>query len=248
MNTLSTQTLINCIVLSAGLVLFGTATANDAKENPAVENLQTKKDSTESNENTYPSVAASERFSEEFQQKLYERSSAHQVSQSIKDETPLNKDINYYVRGLMQDLMANLEFVNNKTPIAISSFVLLDSDYNESNLLGLQLSESFIHEVHKFGIPVIDYKATGDIQVTDSGDFFFSRDPSMLEGNLPIRYVLGGTITKQQGGYLVNARIIGVSSKAVVASAQGFISAEASEAILQHQRKSKSPTVLLTKG
>ena len=102
--------------------------------------------------------------------------------------------------------------------------------------------------MQKFGIPVIDFKSTGDIQVTDSGDFFFSRDPDDLEGNLPIRYVIAGTLAQQQGGFLVNARIIGVSSKAVVSSAQAFISKEASQAILSNARKHNAPTIQIVGG
>jgi hypothetical protein len=76
-----------------------------------------------------------------------------QESPSIS-ATKLN--INHYARGLMQDLVANLQYVNSSTPLAVVSFVMLDSDYNQSSLLGNQMAESLIHEIHKFGIPVID--------------------------------------------------------------------------------------------
>ncbi|KZX75137.1 hypothetical protein A3715_23175 [Oleiphilus sp. HI0009] len=193
-----------------------------------------------------PSTQASVSFSEEQQEHLGQRTKATEgTPHPIK---LLHKDVNYFVRGLMQDLMANLSFVNDKTPIAVSSFVLLDSNYQETNLLGLQISESLIHEVNKFGIPVIDFKSTSDIQVTNSGDFFFSKDPNKLAENLPIQFVIAGTLAQQQGGYIVNARIIGVSSKAVVSSAQAFISREASQAILDNARGHQAPTIHVTGG
>jgi TolB-like protein len=134
-----------------------------------------------------------------------------------------NKDINYYVRGLMQQLVGNMQYVNTSTPVAITSFVMLDSDYQRSDILGKQIAESFIHEVHKFGIPVLDFKTTEYIRVTPQGDFILSKDYLELEGDLPIKYVVAGTMTQQLNGMLINARVIGLESKAVVASAQGFL-------------------------
>jgi hypothetical protein len=99
---------------------------------------------------------------------------------------------------------------------------MLDSNYNDSNLLGIQIAESLIHEVHKFGIPVIDFKTTGFIRITEQGDFAFSKDYQDFSGEMPARYIVGGTMLKHINGYLVNARIVGVHSQAVVASAQSL--------------------------
>jgi TolB-like protein len=146
------------------------------------------------------------------------------------------KNINYYVRGLMQDLVGNLQYVNNTTPVAISDFVMLDSDYTKSNLLGNQIAESLMHEVHKLGIPLIDYKTTDYIRVTPRGDFAFSKDYEDLSGYSPIRYVVAGTMLKYNDGYLVNARIVGIESKAVVATAQSFIPGNVADAIMLNHK------------
>lgn len=143
-----------------------------------------------------------------------------------------DKNINHYVRGMMHDLVNNLHYVNDKTPIGVTSFIFLDGAYDKSGLLGNQIAESFVHEVHQFGIPVIDFKTTDYIRVTEAGDFIFSRDFLDLKEVQPIKYVLAGTLTKHRGGYLVNARIIGLLSKAVVASAQGFIPGTVADALL----------------
>ncbi|MBD1582973.1 FlgO family outer membrane protein [Pseudoalteromonas sp. S16_S37] len=133
------------------------------------------------------------------------------------------KNINHYVRGIMQDLVENLQYVNAKTPLAVSSFVYLDDDYAQATLLGNQLSESFMHELHKFGVSVVDFKTTDYMRVTPQGDFVFSRDYLELNETQNFEYVLAGTLVNHQGGVLVNARIVGINSKAVVGSAQGFI-------------------------
>lgn len=148
-----------------------------------------------------------------------------------KQEVRNNKNINHYARGMMQELLSNLQYVNNATPVAVSSFVYLDSDFNYSSLLGRQLSEAFMHEVHKLGIPVIDYKLTNYIRVTENGDFALTKDFLELEGELPIRYILTGTLLQHDNGVLVNARVIGAESKAVVASAQGYIPQSVSDSI-----------------
>ncbi|AGH45404.1 hypothetical protein C427_3295 [Paraglaciecola psychrophila 170] len=162
--------------------------------------------------------------------------------QSPRTSTAYSKDhdINYYVRGMMQDLAANLQYVNSSTPVAVVSFVMLDSNYNDSNLLGIQIAESLIHEVHKFGIPVIDFKTTGYIRVTEQGDFAFSRDYEDFTGEMPARYIVGGTMLKHTDGYLINARIVGMQSQAVVASAQSFIPNSVSEPILMMSAAPKS--------
>lgn len=141
-------------------------------------------------------------------------------------------NINHYAQGLMQDLVANLQNVNSKTPVAVVSFVMLDSDYNQSSLLGNQMAESLIHEIHKFGIPVIDFKTTGFIRITEQGDFAFSKDYEELGDNLSARHLVGGTMLKHQQGYLVNARIVSMQTKEVVASAQSFIPNSVADALV----------------
>jgi TolB-like protein len=153
------------------------------------------------------------------------------------------KNVNHYVRGIMHDLVENMQYVDHRTPIAVTSFVFLDSDYNMSGLLGNQIAESFIHEVHKFGIPVVDYKTSDYIRVTRTGDYVFSRDFLDLNTDVPIKYILGGTLVKHRGGYLVNARVIGIDTKAVVASAQAFIPARVTEDLMRSDHNDGIPLI-----
>ena len=135
----------------------------------------------------------------------------------------VQKNINDYARGIMQDLLANLQYVGSATPVAVADFVNLDSDFNTSSLIGKQLAEAFSHEVHKLGIPVVDYKLTDYIRVTSTGSIALSKDYLELSGEIPIRYILTGTLLTQESGVIVNARVVGAESKAIVASAQGII-------------------------
>jgi TolB-like protein len=130
--------------------------------------------------------------------------------------------INDVVKGLAYQMLASSSFVNAKTPVAVASFVDL-KNLESTNWLGNQLAESFVHELQRHGLVVIDYKTTGHIRVTKTGDFVFSRDWKELPERQIIDYVVSGTMVEQKDGILVNARMIGIQSKVVVATAQSFI-------------------------
>ena len=132
--------------------------------------------------------------------------------------------INDVVKGLAFQMLESSSFVNTKTPVAVASFVDL-KDLESTNWLGNQLSESFVHELQRHGLLIVDFKTTGNIRVTKNGDYVFSRDWQELPERQIIDYVVTGTMTEQADGVIVNARMIGIQSKVVVATAQAFIPA-----------------------
>lgn len=149
------------------------------------------------------------------------RMSTQKMQQHYQPQVSVN--VNHYVQGMMHDLVANLDMVKQGMIIGVTSFVYLDGAYDQTDLFGNQLSEGFMHEIHQFGLDVVDFKTTDFIRVTPKGDFVFSRDFMELREEQPIEYVLGGTLVQHQGGTLVNARIVSVASKKVLASAQSFV-------------------------
>lgn len=167
---------------------------------------------------------------------------------AYKGQPPV-RHIGDYVKNLTQDLVSNMEYVTEQTPVAITHFALIDSNLQQTNLLGHQMAESFMHEFHKFRIPVVDIKTMDFIRVTDDGDFSLSRDYLELKANLPIEYVLTGTLTRHQGGVMVNARVVGVTSRAVVATAQSLIPHFVVDAILPNNtQQNVRDGVRITKG
>lgn len=132
------------------------------------------------------------------------------------------KKLSHYVEQMAMQMVGNRPPELN-TPIAVASFVHFDSTLARTNVLGNQLAETFIHELQEFGLPVVDYKVTGAIRITPRGDFAFSRDVAELANDQAIGYILSGTIIQAEDGVVVNARIVGLSSKRVVASAKGNI-------------------------
>jgi TolB-like protein len=148
---------------------------------------------------------------------------SRQVDKGEIDSFNLPKHaINDVVKGLAYQMLESSAFVNAKTPVAVTSFVNL-KDLESTNWLGNQIAENFVHELQRHGLVVIDYKTTGHIRVTKDGDYVFSRDWKELPERQIIDYVVAGTMMEQENGVLVNARMIGIQSRVVVATAQSFI-------------------------
>lgn len=130
--------------------------------------------------------------------------------------------INDVVKGLAYQMLESSSFVTPQTPIAVASFVDL-KDLESTNWLGNQISENFVHELQRHGLIIVDFKTTGHIRVTKDGDYVFTRDWKELPERQIIDYVVAGTMVKQEDGIMVNARMIGMQSRVVVATAQSFI-------------------------
>ncbi|MFQ3197267.1 MAG: TolB-like protein [Paraglaciecola sp.] len=157
--------------------------------------------------------------------------------QDVYQKTEMG-DVNHYVQGIMQDLIANMDTPDNSMDIGVTSFVYLDSNFDDTDLLGNQLSESFMHELHQFGLNVLDFKSSDYIRVTPNGDFNFSRDYEELKPDMPVQYIMGGTMVKHQDGVMVNARMVSLNSKKILSTAQGFIPASVVNALHRSQEKS----------
>lgn len=128
------------------------------------------------------------------------------------------------------------------SPIAVTSMVNL-STLESTNSLGEQISEDFVHELHRRGEVVLDYKITGSIKVTPEGDFSMSRDWTELSKRIPAGRVLTGTMSRNDLGVVLNMRIINMRTRLVEATSQGFVPNELMQGSIDSGR-----TVLVTKG
>jgi TolB-like protein len=197
--------------------------------------------------NTVSPLEASRRFEKHYKHRL----DIPKINTDItgEAETPYNADshksrnINHYVRGIMQDMAGNLQNVNATSPVAVASFVFLDEPYDKASLLGNQIAESFIHEIRKFDITVLDFKTMDYILVTPEGDFAQSRNFEELSNVSQIIYIITGTLVKHRDGYLVNARMISMKSKVVVASAQRLIPNNVADALMSSKIVEKNKNI-----
>ncbi len=148
------------------------------------------------------------------------------------DRTGLNYDGSKRDKGLalnrlvsdMTDRLFATKIPGNTTlsPIAVTSIVNL-STLESTNPFGEQLAEDFVHELHRRGEVVLDYKVTGSIKVTPEGDFSMSRDWTELSKRIPAGRILTGTMARNDSGMVLNMRIINMRTRMVEATSQGFV-------------------------
>lgn len=155
---------------------------------------------------------------------IYNGKEPYSGSQFMLMDTPRHT-MDFFVESMTEELMVSNTSVSARTPIAVTSFVDLQS-MDATNWLGNSVSEGFIHQLQRRGFKVVDFKTTGSIQVTHQGDFALSRDWKDLAQEQDIQYILTGTMLRQEGGVLVNARVVGMQTRIVVATAQGFLPAD----------------------
>ncbi|MBC7002003.1 hypothetical protein BIZ37_05500 [Photobacterium sp. BZF1] len=155
---------------------------------------------------------------------IYNGKEPYTGSRHSLDEMPRHT-MDFFIEGMADKLIASNQYLTARTPLAVTSFVDLQ-DMDETNWLGNSVSEGLIYQMQQRGYTVVDYKITGGIKVTPDGDFALSRDWQQLSSEQPVDYVLAGTMLRQSAGVLVNARIIGIRSRVVIASAQGFLPAD----------------------
>ncbi|MDO6695331.1 FlgO family outer membrane protein [Aliiglaciecola sp. 3_MG-2023] len=155
----------------------------------------------------------------------------NQPKMQYEESLPALGNIEYHTSILANELFAGLT-ANRDYRYAVVNFVPVtnlqfDKTYQHPlMLLGHQLSEGMVTEASRRGFITQDYKITNDILVTKEAEYALSRDVSRLAPLQNVDFYIAGTITEQQEGAIVNARIIHVESKDVVASATKFFPAE----------------------
>lgn len=143
--------------------------------------------------------------------------------------------VNDYVRNLVHELMALQHNLDSDSQLGVTDFSYIDSALDQGSVFSNHLSEAMIYDLHKFGVPVLDYKVTDYIRVTESGDFVLSRNYEELSDEVAIRYVVTGTLTTHQQGVLVNARLVQIDNKRVVSAARTFIPRHIVQAVISRQ-------------
>lgn len=155
---------------------------------------------------------------------IYDGKAPYSGSEFLLSQTPKHT-LDFFLNGLAEELLETNNYLTARTPMAIVSFVDVEK-MNDTNWLGNTMTEGMIYQMQRRGFSIIDFKTMGFIRVTEKGDFVLSRDWKELDPEQQIDYVMTGTMLRQGGGVLINARVIGMRSRVVVASAQGFLPAD----------------------
>ncbi|MFT5705841.1 MAG: TolB-like protein [Oceanospirillaceae bacterium] len=126
------------------------------------------------------------------------------------------------ILGLKQNRVKRL-------PVAVLPFKSLRHSVHD-DLFGARISESFIFPMTQRGYNMVDYRAVS-LVTTDKARVTKGTLPT-LQQQYKIYYILTGTYAKHGDGVVLNARILDVITRQVVATGQSHIAYKRLESIL----------------
>ncbi|MDA7746101.1 FlgO family outer membrane protein [Psychromonas sp.] len=126
------------------------------------------------------------------------------------------------VSKMADQLLYNYGRQYHDESIALTSLVDLNN-HQVTNWLGQTISEQFIHELHIRKLRVVDFKQTGNIQVTENGEFAMTRDWKKLNKNVDVTRILTGTMSRNEEGVILNIRIVNANNGIVESTSSAFI-------------------------
>jgi TolB-like protein len=157
--------------------------------------------------------------------------SATPISQTVRVVVPAahQNSVHYYTQRIANQLFRSVTALRPNAGIAIGTFTQIDSlALNDTpnhplRLLGLQLEEGLMTASLVQGLKVIEYKTRQKLTIKSDQDLMLSRDVSQLSQSQNIQYFLTGTLTEQESGVVVNARLIDTVNNQVVAAATDYV-------------------------
>lgn len=137
--------------------------------------------------------------------------------------------VHFYTERLAHQLFRSVLTIKPNAGIAIGTFTQIDTlELNETEnhplrLLGLQLEDGFISASVAQGLRVIEFKTRQKLTIKDNQDLMLSRDVTQLSEKQNVQYFLTGTMTEQESGVVVNARLIDTTNNQVIAAATDYV-------------------------
>ena len=148
-------------------------------------------------------------------------------SSAMMNEHIQTQTIHDHVTRIGNKLFKSAKHIELKQGVAVGTFIPINKlDGNSlpsDGYLGQQIQERFVTVGTQAGLNVIEYKTTSAITFKDNHDLMLSRTAKDVSKSIDAQYFLTGTFTEQEQSYIVNARIIDLETKAVVAAATDYI-------------------------
>lgn len=142
----------------------------------------------------------------------------HKQLLEIKQMSKIENTIDGAINSLVKQLLVTQNEALLQSPIAITSFVQLDK-LKKTSEFGRVLSESLISELGFNGLNIIEYRGQNALSVSESGEFFITRDTTQMRQEIQNTNILVGTISRLFDKVIINARIIEPSGK-IISSAR----------------------------
>lgn len=160
-----------------------------------------------------------------FNKAVYSKSGMEISAISSRMADDLQNNLFYYLLP-----QAPSEYVSGKGSVkivtmprlAVTSFVDTDT-YENAGYLGRALAEYFTHELSARAFEVTEFKLTGAMSVTKDGEYILSRNWKKIAPDTKVKYLLGGTLTRNDKGVVVVARIIDMQDRHIIATATDII-------------------------
>lgn len=154
----------------------------------------------------------------------YEDVSSTTLVEANQDQTLTIHD---HVTRIGNKLFKSSKHIKLKQGVAIGTFIPINKLNGNSlpsdDFLGHQIQESFVTVGTQAGLNIIEFKTTPAITFKENHDLMLSRDAKRVDESINAQYFLTGTYTEQEHSYIVNARIIDLETKTVVAAATDYI-------------------------
>lgn len=147
---------------------------------------------------------------------------AHTAAMSVYPDLPQSrKQLTDYAAQMAFKLAGYDELKGAK--VGVTSFVEFDDSLQQTTALGNQFAEAMVTLLPQYGVDVIEYKLTRDIDVSPRGDIALSRDVRELQKAAGMDYVMTGTLVATRRGIQINSRIVSVQGQKVIAAATTMV-------------------------
>lgn len=137
-------------------------------------------------------------------------------------ENQKEKTLDDVILDLANQLASNNQlFFGDSGSISLTSFVNLD-DLNTTSKFGRIIEESLLSELFIRQFNIVDFRGQGVISINRHGEFFITRDPKKLKGEITNSYVLIGTYSHINDYVMINTRIVDNQTGNIVSSARAM--------------------------
>ena len=148
----------------------------------------------------------------------------------VGKKEPMEQPVETAISSLSQQLITNPLFSVADIKVVSTTFVWSDSlntttKDQKMDYLGNLLQESISTNLSNAGAKVMEIKSANAIYLTEKSELILSRDGERVADDTNADYVLTGIMTPSEYGTVVNAKLINLHNKQVVAAARQVIAA-----------------------
>lgn len=138
------------------------------------------------------------------------------------------RSLHNYSMALTNTMIANMQPLSLRARIAVGSFLpaeQLEHGYanEQQHVFALQMQESLQTLFVQLGAQVVEIRTLDEVTLADNQERMLSRNVEKLQAVHQLDYFLTGTFNPVQSGYLINAKLIAVGDKRVVAAATELV-------------------------